>query len=351
MTKKERVRRAIQHQQPDYVPSSLEGVEAAWEKLKKHFKTDTKEGVWNALDIDLRNMYMPPYRGPKLSVVVNSKGEQEYTGVFGERYVKKWNGMEYNNHTTFYPMAGIEDEDAFEKFTEWPNPDYFDYDEVKRFCDRNKDCGIRVGLPGPYQVFLQMYPPEDFYMLMVEEPELVKRMLNRFSEFYLELYERMLIAGDGAIDILRTCDDYGTQQSLLFSPSMWEEFFAENTKKLVNLAHKYGCYFMQHSCGAVRPIIPNLIQCGVDILDPIQKVVGMEVEALKNDFGDKLTFHGGIDTQRILPLGTPEEVRMETKNVIRVLNQNGGYILAPSQDFEGDVPLKNMLALYEARER
>jgi hypothetical protein len=183
------------------------------------------------------------------------------------------------------------------------------------------------------------------------DPELVKAMLHRYSEFYMEMYERMFIAGDGAIDLIRPCDDFGTQISLLFSPTMWNEYFAKNTRKLVDLAHKYNCFYLQHSCGAVRGIIPNLIECGVDVLEPIQKVKGMEVDGLKRDFGDKLAFQGGVDTQHLLPCGTPQEVRKETEYIIETLSVNGGYILAPSQDFEGDVPIENILALYDARKK
>jgi uroporphyrinogen decarboxylase len=100
----------------------------------------------------------------------------------------------------------------------------------------------------------------------------------------------------------------------------------------------------------VRGIIPFLLECGVDVLDPIQKVTGMEPEGLKKDFGDQLCFHGGIDTQNLLPHSTPEQVRKEAEYFIDVLNRNGGYILGPSQDFEGDVPVENILALYAARD-
>ncbi|MEG2395202.1 MAG: uroporphyrinogen decarboxylase family protein, partial [Ruthenibacterium sp.] len=103
------------------------------------------------------------------------------------------------------------------------------------------------------------------------------------------------------------------------------------------------------SCGAIRSIIPNLIRCGVDIIETLQNEVGLEVEGLKKDFGDKLCFQGGVDTQGVLPFGTPQEVQEETEHIIRVLGEGGGYILAPSQDFEGDVPVENILALYKAR--
>ncbi|GAA0181816.1 hypothetical protein SH2C18_42950 [Clostridium sediminicola] len=165
-------------------------------------------------------------------------------------------------------------------------------------------------------------------------------------EFELEYYERILIAGDGQIDIIRPHDDYGTQIGLLFSVDIWRKYMKENTIKLVDLAHKYGAFYQQHSCGAIREIIPELIDCGVDILEPIQKVKGMEPVKLKKDFGHKLTFHGGIDTQKILPKGPVKDVTNETKHFIDTFNVEGGYILMASQCFEGDVPIENIEAMY-----
>ena len=158
----------------------------------------------------------------------------------------------------------------------------------------------------------------------------------------------MYEAANGKIDLICVDDDFGTQRSTLFSPAHWNEFFAENTRKLAEQAHRHGAFYMQHSCGAIRGIIPNLIACGVDALEPIQKVTGMEVDGLKRDFGDRLCFQGGIDTQGVLPFGTPEEVYEETTRVIRALHRQGGYILCGSQAFEGDVPPENIAALYEA---
>lgn len=349
MTSKERVRAAVEHKQPDRVPATMQAVDTAWNKLKKHFCVNTNDEVMDILEIDTRIMDLPPYIGPKHEVFTNAQGEKVHTHPFGQRYVEKWNGVEYNWHTIYRPLQHVSSIADLTAYTDWPNPDHFDYEAVKKFCDKHENKAIRIGWPGPYQVFLEMFPAEEFYMLMADEPDLVKAMLNRYSQFYMELYERMFQAGDGAIDLLRPCDDYGTQISLLFSPAMWNEYFAENTKKLVELSHKYGCYYLQHSCGAVRSIIPNLIECGADVLEPIQKVKGMEADSLKSTFGDRLCFQGGVDTQSLLPFGTPEEVCKETQYIIKVMNVNGGYILAPSQDFEGDVPVENILALYGAR--
>lgn len=352
MTSKERIRAAVAHKQPDRVPSTMQCVETAWEGLLKHFGTDSKEDVMTKLEIDTRILDLPPYIGPPRPDFVNEKGETVHIHPLGYHYVDKWNGVEYNWHTIYRPFQDVESmEDLLAHDERWPNPDHFDYSAISDFCKQHEDKAIRCGWPGPYQVFLELFPAEKFYIFMAEEPELISAMLDRFVDFSVELYTRMFEAGGGRIDLLRPCDDYGTQISLLFSPEMWRKFFAKNTKRLVDLAHSYNCYYLQHSCGAVRPIIPELIACGVDVLEPIQKVRGMEVAGLKRDFGDKLCFQGGVDTQHLLPFGTPEEVRRETESIIETMHVNGGYILAPSQDFEGDVPVENILALYDARKK
>lgn len=347
ITSKERVRLAIQHKNPDYVPANMSCIGVTWEKLMKKYGLDSIEAVQDRFMIDIRDLHVP-YIGPKLGVRKNAKGEIEKQAEFGWWSREVWNGVEFNEITVEYPLDSLQTIEELNQYN-WPNPDHYDYEALKRACDRNKDKAIMIGWPGPYQVLTFFRNAEQFYMDMALEPEFTKVMLKHYMDFVLEYYERMFIAADGQIDILRTCDDYGTQTSMLFSVDMWREFFEESTCKLVNLAHKYGAYFMQHSCGAVRPIIPELIRCGVDALDPIQKVVGMEPEGLKRDFGKQITFHGGIDTQNILPLGTPQQVAEESKYFIETLNKDGGYIFASSQALEGDVPIENIEAMYETR--
>ena len=349
MTSKERVRAAFEHKNTDRVPSTMRCVDTAWEKLRAHLKVESNEEVIDILEIDTRMMDIPPYIGPEKAPYVNKEGETVYTHPFGYEYINKWNGVEYNWHIISTPYDVIKTVDDFEKFDGWVNPDHFDYMAVKEFCDKNEDKAIRIGWPGPYQVFTLLYSAEEFYIMMIDQPELAKAMLDKYCDQSLEMYERMLSASGDRIDILQCSDDYGSQISTLFSPAMWDDFFAANTKRFADIAHNHGCYYIQHSCGAIRDIIPNLIVCGVDGIEPVQKVKGMQVEALKADFGDKLLFQGGVDTQGVLPFGTPQEVKAETELVIRALYKDGGYILAPSQDFEGDVPVENILALYETR--
>lgn len=347
MTSKERVRKAVNHQQPDKVPASLFGVDSAMENIMNYYGFNNIEQVYKKFDIDIRGVF-PEYLGSELQSYYEDgvKVQEDYWGFKSKQF---WTGKEYNSLTVYHPLDEFETVKELENYR-WPSPDNFDYEAIKRQCDKHKDMALFMGHEGPFQMACFMRSMDKLFMDMALNPEFAHKIFDRMIEFTLELYERQFIAADGQIDILTASDDYGTQISMLFSVDMWEEYFKENTKKLVNLAHKYGAFYMQHSCGAIRPIIPELIECGVDILDPIQKVSGMEPEGLKRDFGDRLTFHGGIDTQGILPFGTQDDVMKETKHFIDTLNINGGYILMASQGFEGDVPVENIEAMYKMRE-
>lgn len=347
MTSKERVRAAIQHQTPDRVPCSLLGVDVAIENLKKKLEVDSLHAIYEELGIDIW-VVDAPYIGPELRPGKDAKGREETTHWLGFKQVNYWNGFEFNQHVSYYPMYEMETIEEIESYA-WPNPDWFDYKALVRQCEENEDRALQIGWPGVFQLATYLRSDEKLYIDMAINPEFAQRIFDKLVDFEMEYYGRMFEAADGRLDILRVCDDYGTQSGLLFSTDMWDRFFARNTRRLADLCHLNNAFYLQHSCGAVRNIIPRLIDCGVDILDPIQKLVGMEPEGLKADFGDKLCFLGGIDTQNLLPYGTPEEVKAEAERFIEILNRDGGYILSSSQALQGDVPVENILALYAAR--
>lgn len=347
MTSRERVRKAIMHQPADKIPANFECVPYVAEKLMKRYGFNDFEQVLCKFDIDIRPI-SPEYTGPMLKTC-NENGALVSETYWGALNKSVWTGKEYNSHTIYRPLDECETLVDVENYR-WPSADWFDYESIKAQCLKHKDKALIFGHPGPFQVATtDIRSMEKLFMDMALDPEIAHRIYDKMVEFELEFYERILIAGDGQIDILRPHDDYGTQISMLFSVDMWKEYFAENTKKLTDLAHKYGAFYMQHSCGAVRPIIPELIKCGVDVLEPIQKVTGMNPVELKKEFGHVLAFHGGIDTQGVLPNGTAEEVKAETRYFMDILGENGGYILMGSQGFEGDVPPENIEALYSIR--
>ncbi len=347
MTSKERVRQAVNHKQPDRVPANFECTGAVMESLVKHFGYSDPEQVYERFDIDIRGV-SPVYTGPELKSWYEG-GDLVEESFWGWRTRRHWTGREYNGITCHFPLDSLETVEELENYR-WPSADWFDYESIKYQCEKYKDKAIIIGHEGPFQIATFLRSMDNLFVDMKLDPEFAHKLYDRMVEFELEFYERIFQAADGQIDILRPHDDYGTQISLLFSIDMWREYFRENTRRLVDLAHSYGSFYQQHSCGAVRPIIPELVECGVDILEPIQKVGGMEPEGLKREFGHRLTFHGGIDTQSVLPFGRKEDVIRETEYFINTLNVNGGYILMASQSFEGDVPLENIKALYSVRD-
>ncbi len=345
MNSKERLRCAIGHKQPDRVPVNFEAMDYVKDKIVKAHGLSGYEDIYALYEVDIRDC-SPDYIGPPLGQYTEG-GKVICETTYGCKMVQCKSGGEIHSVVYEYPFGAATTVEDILSYN-WISPDHFDYESVKRKCDQYKNKALQFGHEGPFQLSTFMMNMEVLFEKMILEPEVAHALYNRFVEFELEYYERILIAGDGQIDILRPHDDYGTQNSLLFGVPMWEEYFSENTKKLTALAHKYGAFYQQHSCGAIANIIPSLIACGVDILEPLQKVVGMEIEGLKRDFGSKLCFHGGIDTQFVLPHATAEEVTRETERYINVLGKDGGYILMASQWFEADVPIQNIDAIYRA---
>lgn len=347
MTSRERVRAAILHQKPDRTPAAFEAVGTVKERLMKHYGFTSYDQLIDKFEVDIVPV-APKYIGPELKRYTNEKGEQVLQSYWGFEETLHVTDVDTYAITSYYPLNGAETLEDINKF-QFPDPDWFDYSSLKEQCDRYPDKAIIMGHEGPFQIVTFLMEMDQFFMLMLDEPEAAHYLLDRMVEFELEYYRRCFEAAEGRIDILRPHDDYGTQISLLFSIDMWREFYQENTKKLVELAHKYNAFYQQHSCGAVAPLIPEFIACGVDVLEPIQKVPGLEPETLQEKYGGQITFHGGIDTQDLLPHGTAEEVKKETERFISTLSRDGGYILMSSQCFEGDVPIENIEAVYSVK--
>ena len=189
---------------------------------------------------------------------------------------------------------------------------------------------------------------EGMFVDMVERPDWVHFLGRKFTDFYREDYTRAAEATGGRIDLYLLISDLGSQAGPLISRPMFREFVAPYIKEMADCIHGLGGKVLYHSCGAIGPLIPDLIELGVDVLDPIQPIgPEMAPERLKADFGDRLCFHGGIDMQQLLPHGSPAEVRAEVRRYCESLGRGGGYILGPAHLFQPDVPPENILAVYE----
>lgn len=344
MTSKERVRAVMQRQKPDRIPAAFEAVGTVTNRLLKEYGMTDYDQLLEKYEIDIV-CAGPRYIGPELPTRTDAQGRTVIRSFWGYEQTIHVTALDSYPVTSYYPLSGVETVEEVDRYA-WPDPDWFDYSSIRETIERHPDKAIVIGHEGPFQIVTYLISMEEFFVLMLEEPEVAQRILDRMVEFELEYYRRCFEAGQGKVDVLRTHDDYGTQISMLFSLDMWREFFKENTRKLVELTHSYGAFFQQHSCGAVEPVIEDLIECGVDALEPLQKVKGLEADNLLQKYGGRITFHGGIDTQDLLPHGTPEQVRAETERFLRTLGPTNGYILMASQGFEGDVPTANIEAVY-----
>ncbi|HPO52742.1 MAG TPA: uroporphyrinogen decarboxylase family protein, partial [bacterium] len=150
------------------------------------------------------------------------------------------------------------------------------------------------------------------------------------------------------IDVLLLGDDFGTQTGPLIGLESFREFFKRPLREMIELCHKYNIRTMLHSCGSVKIFIPDLIEIGLDILNPVQHTAfEMDLRDLKREFGKDICFHGAIDVQKVLPFGSKKDIENEVKTCIEILGANGGYICAPSHNLQSDVPVENIIYMYE----
>ena len=227
---------------------------------------------------------------------------------------------------------------------------YGDFFETLKTLRDNSDKYILVMIYGShFEKANSARGIENFLADMAGETAFAQGLLNRIIDKNMTMLENFLCAPE--IDGVLLGSDWGMQSDLIMSPDTWQEMIRPGEQREYDLVHSYGKDVWVHSCGNVEKVIPSLIEMGLDVLNPVQPEA-MDLAMLKKQYGKQLTFWGGIGTQRALPFGSPEEVKQEVRRVRDLMSRGGGYILAPAQEIQGDVPAENIIALIEtARER
>lgn len=189
---------------------------------------------------------------------------------------------------------------------------------------------------------------QNFLCDLAAEPEWAQKLLDLIIRKNLVMLENLLPCEH--IDGVLLGSDWGTQRDLIMSPQCFRTMIKHGEQQEYELLRKYGKDVFVHSCGNITRILDDLVELGVQGLNPVQSEC-MDLTWLKEHYGNELTFFGGISTQRTLPFGTPEDVVRETDSVIRLMNERGGYITAPSQEIQEDVPYENLIALIETAKK
>jgi uroporphyrinogen decarboxylase len=339
MTSKERVRLAFEHCEPDRVPLWYGASQGLTDKLCVATGSGDEEALMRRLHIDFRRVRQD-YIGPELPVYDDG------------RFVTFWGiergGLEYGQPLS-HPLAGAETVEQVLDHS-WPDSKWFTSRRCRAQCEAWAEYSI---IGGPWVVVwsdaTELMGMEEYLMKMITHPEVIHALNNRVADFYWELCLEFFDTCGDLIDIFFFGDDFGTQEALFVSPVMWREFFKPILKRFSDLGHDYGMKTMFHSCGSVWAIIPDLIDIGMNAVNPVQpRPKGMDIARLKREYGAYITFHGTIDHQKLLPFGTPEEVRTEVRRVIDIMAPGGGYCLAPSHDLMlAEFPPENVIAMYD----
>ncbi|MDD4891965.1 MAG: uroporphyrinogen decarboxylase family protein [Phycisphaerae bacterium] len=358
---RERFALTLEHREVDRVPMDLDatdmtGIDGGPRRLAAALglrpgggDAETDEAVLRALDIDIRcvgRVLVPQ------TTLETRLSDTEIRSAWG--YVSRFNGHHYE--MVGHPLAGATraDLDAFP----WPDPDRIDPGVIARMAERA--CFLREQTPyvvcGRHPVFgvlelgCWMCGYDDFLTRLAGDREFAMRFFEIVSDYQWRVDDLYYGAVGRYLHFTTSGDDFGTQIGPLVSPAMFRELVLPHLARRIRHIRQFtDAAFFHHSCGAIRPLIPDLIAAGVQILNPIQpRAAGMEPAGLKRDFGGQLTFYGGVDTQELLPCGSPQQVRDATRDLIATLGRQGGYVLSAAHTLQSDVPPENAVAMYRA---
>jgi len=368
MTHRERLLTALSHREPDRVPVDLGGTYAtgitvrAYENLKRHLglqhptllmrkwseiaKTD--ESVLQSLDVDTR-VIMPRadpgwVEGWREKVLPDGTSLDEW----GVPRIKPPDGFWFISHS---PLAGDKSLDDLERYP-WPDPhdrDRFQgLKEQAAFLRKTTDCALITMFPRPFvslSQFLRGY--NDWFTDLILNREFIETMMEKILQICLGIGRHLLEAVGDEVDCVFVHDDLGTTDSLMMSPQMYREMIKPRHKQIFDLIRNMTrAKIIYHCDGAIHPLIQDFIDIGVDVLNPVQvSAKGLDTDTLKQEFGDHLSFWGGIDTNYVLPKGTVEEVKDEVKKRINHLAKGGGYVVASVHNILDEVPPENVVAM------
>ncbi|RLE11667.1 uroporphyrinogen-III decarboxylase [Candidatus Aerophobetes bacterium] len=371
MTPQQRLLTALNHKEPDRIPYDLDGTNQsgihyiAYRNLLSYLGirkdeiticdpiqqlAHVHEDVLEKLKVDTRIIYPKDPSNWKLNIEEDKEGK-----YFIDQYGIKW--TMHKGGFYFDPTGHPLTEGSIEELNNHPFPDPSDkkriegLKEVARgFRERGFPVNMMSMSGGFFEAPFWLRGFENFYCDLAGNPRYACSLMDKLLEIEMGYWDLVLSELGDYIDIALTANDLGGQDGPVISPSMYRKYIKPRQKKLNSFIKnkKSSIYIFFHCCGSIYDLLPDLIETGIDIINPVQvSAAKMNTKRLKKEFGDALTFWGGIDTQEILPYGTPQEVKDEVKRRIDDLAPGGGFVLTSVHNIQADVPPENIMAMWE----
>jgi uroporphyrinogen decarboxylase len=365
LTSRERVKLALQKEETDRVPIDLGGSDCttitvkAYENLKNHLNYEGETQTFSRrfqtvlIDEELQrrlhcDVHLIPYRASRRDRM-NMKTDNAYTDEWGLNYQS--DGLYFNIINNPLKEATIKD---LEKY-DWPDPG--DPDRVQGVAEEAKYWyeNSTYALLGPgiactlFEQCWYLRGLERFLMDLVVDKEFAHALLRKVLDIRKVMYGNYLEQAGEYLNMIYVADDVAMQTGPMMSLEMFREMIKPYYREYFQyLKERTEAKLFYHCCGGVEPFLDDLIEVGVDIINPVQPTAaGMEPGHLKQKYGDRIVFWGGIDTQHILPHGTPEEVQEETRKMLDLMGVGGGYVLAAVHNIQPDTPPENIMAMLD----
>lgn len=365
MNSRERVLAALNHQEPDRPPRDLGCTTAtgihptAYLALKRSLgmEEDFEFMSSRALLARVEKPVVDHFGIDILPLITSSTGEPPVLDV-NRAYVDRWGverrlpDLEGHYFVSRSPLGNMNTVSEVDKFN-WPEPQV-DYSELREQALKYRaetDKALMLNLNVGFLHQAQFMRGFDLWLMdLAADPKFAEYYMDRILEIWLADAEAMIKTVKDLADVVIYADDIAFQNGPMVSTPMYKKYFKPRQKKVFDLLKSSGLKTLYHTCGSLGTLLDDLVDMGIDALNPVQvSAKGMgDTAKLKKEWGDKITFWGGIDTHYIMPRGTVEEVQEEVWHRLDDLSENGGYVLATVHDIQADVPPENVLALYQA---
>lgn len=329
MHNRERVLAALRHEQPDKVPYCVTFTKVARDKMAAFYGDETFEKALGNCFVILGSRPADAWREVRVNVW-QDEFRVHWDGSIDKDIGAVCNTLVNRDNSADFPFPDPDDPSRFARYET----------TIKQKPEGFFVVDLGWGL---FERAWTLAGMENLLMALVADKEFAEGLLDRINEWNLRMIDNICAFN---VDAIRFGDDWGHQRGLIMGPNLWREFIKPHIRVLFQRVKGHGKYMFLHSCGETDQLFGDLIECGLDVFNPFQPEV-MDVYRLKEEFGDRLSFWGGISTQRTLPYGTVNQVKDEVKRLLDKLGERGGYIAAPAHDIPADARPENIAAILE----